>query len=161
MSRRRRNRHRGRRRNPSVREFTSEIPTALYAIAGGMGTRIIPEAVLPEQNKGITGYLLNAGTAVALAMIGGKFLPNPAAAAKGLFLGGVVMTVARVFEEQFGKKLVEFSASLGLGNDPSYSLSGYSPVDYVLPTSSVIPGGSRVIPAANGNGVAMSPALLA
>ena len=150
-------RHTRRRRNPlalalPVREL---MPTALYAIGGGVAARAIPQLVLKDKNTGIFGYGANALTTVVLSMLLGKFVGKNASV--GALLGGTVMTVGRIIAEQFGKSVVEFQSLLGAG-DPSFDLRGlglYQPNYFAVPTISR--GGLQVtsppmaaLPAAHG-----------
>lgn len=116
-----------------------------YAIAGGIATRSLPQALLPNQNTGIMGYGLNILTAAVGSAAITKFTKN--ARAGGMFLlGGIVMTVGRVIDDRFGAQLVSFAAinpggSPFLQGDSTYDmkvhrrLSGvYRDANFPLPT---------------------------
>ncbi len=109
-----RNRHHRRRRNPSsigasLGNLKGLMVDSAYAIAGGIATRSLPQAVLPNQNSGIMGYGLNILTAAVGSAAITKFTKN--ARAGGMFLlGGIVMTVGRVIDDYFGAQLVSFAA---------------------------------------------------
>lgn len=129
MARRRRHRRSGGRRNPFGLDV-SVVKDAGWAIVGGVGTRSLPEMVLPAQNSGWAGYGLNLASAVALSMLGGRFFGPQAG--KAVLLGGVVGTGLRIFSEQFGKNLGEFAS---LAGDPGFNLSGYGDAQFPLPWS--------------------------
>lgn len=143
-------RHR-RRRNPAgLGDLKQLTISASAAIAGGIATRAIPEAIVPAQNKGFLGYALNVGTAIIVGMAAGKFFgPSVGDAAT---LGGIVMTAGRVIQDQFDYKAVEFGslpAGLlpSLSGDRAYRLAGdYVPANFPLPQSS-LPGGRLALPA--------------
>lgn len=144
MSRRRsRGRRGGRRRNPFGID-ASVTKLAGWAIAGGIAARSAPEMLLPSQNSGFTGYALNLGATVLAAMAAGKFFGPEAA--KGVTIGGIALTAGRVVEEQFGRKLVEFSSIGTLSGDPGYALGDYGPASFPLPNR----GGALVAAAPGG-----------
>ena len=145
-----RNRHHRRRRNPSsigasLGNLKGLMLDSAYAIAGGIATRSLPQALLPNQNTGIMGYGLNILTAAVGSAAITKFTKN--ARAGGMFLlGGIVMTVGRVIDDRFGAQLVSFAAinpggSPFLQGDSTYDmkvhrrLSGvYRDANFPLPT---------------------------
>lgn len=116
------------------------VPTALWAIAGGVATRAIPQLLLKDGNTGIMGYGANALTAVALSFAAERFAgPN---AGKGVLIGGAVMLGGRLISDFFGKSLVSFgdvfgttgTAGMGAHGDPSFDLGLYTPNEFVVPT---------------------------
>lgn len=116
------------------------IPTALWAIAGGVATRAIPQLLLKDSNTGIFGYGANALTAVALSWAAERFVsPN---AGKGVLIGGAVMLGGRLISDFFGKSLVSFgdvfgttgTSGLGAAGDPGFDLGIYTPGEFVVPT---------------------------
>lgn len=125
-----RNRHHRRRRNPSsigasLGNLKGLLMDSAYAIAGGIATRSVPQAVLPNQNTGLMGYGLNILTAAVGSAAITKFTKN--ARAGGMFLlGGIVMTVGRAIDDYFGAQLVSFAA-INPGGSPM--LSGDSTYD--------------------------------
>lgn len=143
--------HRRRRHNPFGVTRSSVLPVVGGAIVGGVGSRAIPEMVLRDSNTGIFGYAANALTALGIAWIAERWVsPN---VAQGALIGGLTMTAGRIIEDNFGKKLVEFSANLS--GDPGYALGGYAPLNFVLPSG--MGQGSRIAlpaptPIAAGNG---------
>src|SRR5580704_10922072 len=73
----RRRANRRRRSNPSLRELTSGSMISMVGGAGigFFGARMIPQNLpfLSTYNSGITGYLLNAGSGLAISWLLGKF----------------------------------------------------------------------------------------
>lgn len=130
---RRRRRSRGRRRNPGMalaipaREL---VPTALYAIGGGVVTRSVPQMLLKEKNEGPMGYAANAATALAVSWLAERFIG--ANAGKGALIGGAVALGGRLVEDFFGKKFVEFG-QFGIGADPGYDLGAIDSASFPLP----------------------------
>lgn len=131
---------RRRRSNPLALGGRELIPTALWAIAGGVATRAIPQLLLKDSNTGIFGYGANALTAVALSYAAERFV-SPAAG-KGVLIGGAVMLGGRLISDFFGKSLVSFgdvfgttgTAGMGAHGDPSFDLGLYTPNEFVVPT---------------------------
>jgi hypothetical protein len=130
-----------RRRNQGLAVAARElVPTALWAIAGGVATRAIPQLLLKDSNTGIMGYGANALTAVALSWAAERFAG--ANAAKGILIGGAVMLGGRLVSDFFGKTLVSFgdvfgttgTSGLGAAGDPSFDLGVYTPGEFVVPT---------------------------
>ncbi len=131
---------RRRRRNPLSLGGRELIPTALWAIAGGVATRAIPQLLLKDSNTGIFGYGANALAAVSLSWLAERFVsPN---AGKGVLIGGAVMLGGRLIADFFGKSLVSFgdvfgttgTAGMGAHGDPSFDLGLYTPGEFVVPT---------------------------
>lgn len=119
------------RRNPFGLD-SSVVKTAAWAVAGGVGTRSLPEMILPAQNTGFTGYALNVAAAVVLSMLGNRFIGGEAG--KGILIGGIAGTGMRIVEEQFGRRLGEFSSISSLAGDPRYSFMGaYDAASFPLP----------------------------
>src|ERR1700758_3430695 len=133
--------HRRRRRNPLALGGRDLVPTALWAIAGGVATRALPQLFLKDSNTGIMGYGANALTAVALSFAAEKFISRNAAV--GVLVGGAVMVGGRLISDFFGKTLVSFgdvfgtTGTSGMGahaGDPSFDLGLYTPGEFVVPT---------------------------
>jgi hypothetical protein len=131
---------RRRRHNPLGFTTREVFSTALWAIAGGVGTRAIPQLFLKDSNTGFMGYIANGVTAGALGWIGDRWI-SPTAG-KGIFLGGMVMLGGRIIADLFGKTLVSFgdvfgttgTSGLGAHGDPSFDLGLYTPNEFVVPT---------------------------
>src|SRR5882672_210834 len=135
--------HRRRRSsNPLALGGRELVPTALWAIAGGVATRAIPQLLLKDSNTGIFGYGANALTAVALSWAAERFVGRNAAV--GVLVGGAVMLGGRLIADFFGKSLVSFgdvfgttgTAGMGAHGDPSFDLGLYTPNEFVVPTTS-------------------------
>lgn len=144
---RRRRRHsyamnprRRRRHNPLGLTGQQIMATSLWAIAGGVATRALPQIFLKEGNTGIMGYGANALTAGILAWAADRFISRNAG--QGVLLGGMVMLGGRVISDLFGKTLVSFgdvfgttgTSGLGAHGDPSFDLGIYVPNEFVVPT---------------------------
>lgn len=140
-------RRRGRRRsNPVIGDLKGLLIRGGYAIAGGIATRSIPQAILRDSNTGIIGYAANLLTAA----VGGKILTmvTKSKDAGDMFLvGGIVMVAGRAVEEYFGRKVVEFAQIgiplPGLSADPSYDMrlmGDYINQNFPLPYSSLVSG---------------------
>lgn len=133
-----------RRRNPfGVSNVSGLVKDVLYAGAGAVGTRLIPNLLLKDSNTGIMGYAANAATAVALGFIAEK-IGGPAAQ-QNVLIGGGVAIVARVFEDYLGSSLSAYTVPqglLGVGayGDSAYDLKGmggvYTPSYFSVPTIS-------------------------
>ncbi len=142
------NRHRRRRRNPLA--VPGLVKSALYAIGGGIGTRVIPQMVLKEQNIGLTGYLANAVTTLGLSAAASRFISKDAGQA--VVLGGAVMITGRIVEDFVGQRLVEFGAipgfaGMGRYGDMSYDLSGeFINQGFPVPISSLGPASKAALP---------------
>ena len=118
------------------------IQKALWAIPGGVAARALPELVLPAQNSGWSGYLLNLGTAIVASMAARRFIGQQAG--DGVLIGGIAMTAGRIVADQFGKEYITFAS---LSGDPAYNLGGmgaYAPAEFVLPTQT-----QRLLPGTN------------
>ena len=108
------------------------FPVAAWGIAGGIGTRALPELLAPSYNTGFSGYGLNAAVAFGGSMALGRFVGRNAAV--GWLIGGVTMMAGRMVSDMFGKTLVSYGDVPGLSGDPAFSFAGYDPYNFVLPT---------------------------
>ena len=112
-SRRRHNpthfRRRRRAHNPLPLPY-NEIPMAVGgAIAGGVASSWVPNAILGAKDAGWLGYIGNALVAVGGSML----LQRWRSLSLGWLLGGLTMTGGRIFDDLFGKQVVSFSMPLG------------------------------------------------
>lgn len=131
---------RRRHHNPMALAGRELVPTALWAIAGGVATRAIPQLLLKDSNTGIFGYGANAITAFVLSWAGERFVSRNAGV--GLLVGGAVMLGGRMISDFFGKTLVSFgdvfgttgTSGMGAHGDPSFDLGVYTPGEFVVPT---------------------------
>lgn len=134
------NPRRRRRHNPLGLTGQQIMATSLWAIAGGVATRALPQIFLKDGNTGIMGYGANALTAGILAWAADRFISRNAG--QGVLLGGMVMLGGRVISDLFGKTLVSFgdvfgttgTSGLGAHGDPSFDLGLYVPNEFVVPT---------------------------
>ena len=101
-------RHYARRRNPGVGGLVTK---AAYTIAGAIGTRLIPN-LLPSYNTGVMGYALNAGSAFAFSLVGGKIFGKEAGSY--IALGGAVAIVLRILQDF--TPLGQYAALSGMGD---------------------------------------------
>lgn len=96
------NRHHYRRHRNPLMPDKGTIVLAAWGVAGGVGAQAIPAVVLPSQNTGFIGYLLNFGSAIALK-IAGDFVSREAG--DGMLIGGLVATGLRIVKDQLGSKI--------------------------------------------------------
>lgn len=94
-----------------------ELTLAATGVAGGVGALALPAIVLPSQNTGAIGYVLNAVTAVALKFVGDMVSKN---VGTGLLVGGLVGTGLRIVKD----------------NIPSIPMGAYWPSYFAVPTVS-------------------------
>jgi hypothetical protein len=95
--------HRRRRHNPmgfNVRSIGTQL---LWGTAGGVAALTVPGLVASSYNSGWTGYLLNGATAWAGSLLVGK-MAGPQAG-QDFFVGGLVATGLRIFNNFFGSTL--------------------------------------------------------
>jgi hypothetical protein len=116
----RRHRSRGRRRNPSLRSFTSG--SMLAKVGGGavgfLAARMIPQNLLPQYNTGWTGYALNAGAGAAASWLLGRVWSRDAEI--GGYIGTGVAVLARVLVEKFN-----IGGGGGVSGDLDFDLGYY------------------------------------
>lgn len=124
---RRRVRHYGRRRrgNPSLGGIGLNLKSAAWVIAGGVGTRMLTQAIFgavgkSSANTGMVGYIANGIVATLLGPLSRRFVGAPAA--KAITLGGFVGIAFRLLQDftPWGKQL---------------SFSGMGDVGIYLPTT--------------------------
>ena len=127
------------RHNPMGTGWGTQITSALYIIAGAVGSKLGAQAVLGTKNTGFLGYGANLATGGVLAWIAKGVLKN-AQAAREVFAGSVVQVVLRLIADYtpFG----QYTSQLGMGD---YLASNWvTPQRYVdaLHSAQVqIPGG--------------------
>ncbi len=108
----------------NVRDVGSQL---LWGTAGGVAALSIPGLVASAYNTGWTGYLLNAATAWAGQMLVGK-MAGPKAG-QDFFVGGLVATGLRIFNNFFGSSFPVGLSGLGF----------YIPNSFPLPTTGAGP----------------------
>lgn len=118
--RRHRSHSRGRRRNPSLRSFTSG--GMLAKVGGGavgfLAARMIPQNLLPQYNTGFTGYALNAVSGVAASWLLGKVWNRDAEV--GGYIGTGVAVLSRVLVDKFN-----IGGGGGMSGDLDFDLGYY------------------------------------
>jgi hypothetical protein len=119
----RHHKHHYRRRNP-LGVGTGEVMSILTITGGGVVARALPAMVLPAQNTGWMGYLLNAGTAFLMKLL------IPGNLGHELFIGGGVGMVMRIVSDNLGAKIQ------GLSGDPAFTLGAYWQSYFAVPTNS-------------------------
>ena len=110
------------RKNPFGFSTPLFLETTGWAIVGGLLTRIVPQAALPNQNSGIMGYGLNGLIAAGAAWLAGMYKKE---AGLGVALGGAMMITARIVSDYFGKTLVTFGT---LSTDTTGTQATVTPV---------------------------------
>ncbi|MGH8567487.1 MAG: PLxRFG domain-containing protein, partial [Gammaproteobacteria bacterium] len=80
---------------------------AAAAIVGGMLTRSLPQIILRDSNRGLVGYLANGASAFIISAASERVVKGSGGPA---LIGGMVMTVGRIAEDIFSRKLVEFGS---------------------------------------------------
>ena len=105
--------YRHHRRNPMGAGWGAQITSALYIIAGAVGSRLATNAVLGTNNTGFLGYGANLAAGGILAWIAAGVLKN-AQAAREVFSGAVVGVVLRLIADYtpFG----QYTSQLGMGD---------------------------------------------
>lgn len=107
-------RPRHRRRNaPSMGDLTGLVTSAVFTIAGAVGTKYITQMVLTTSNTGVMGYFGNLVSAFLLSWGVKAFMKNDRAAA-AVLSGGIVQVVLRLIADYtpFG----QYTANLGMGD---------------------------------------------
>jgi hypothetical protein len=90
---------------------------SLWAIAGMLGARAIPEALLGASNTGLMGYGANVLTAIVGGPLVGKVFKNRRAGV-AFTVGGILSIVARAISEYtpFGAQIKQAFALQGVGD---------------------------------------------
>jgi hypothetical protein len=101
------------RRNPSIGDVTGLVTSAVFTVAGAVGTQQVTQLVLQSNNTGIMGYLGNLVTAFVLSWGTRAFMKNDRAAA-AVLAGGFVQIVLRLIADYtpFGS----YTSTLGMGD---------------------------------------------
>jgi hypothetical protein len=111
----RKNTHHRRRthRNPSMGDITGLVTTAVFTVAGAVGTQQLTQVVLQANNTGVMGYFGNLVAAFLLSWGVKAFMKNDRAAA-AVLSGGFVEIVLRLIADYtpFG----QFTSNLGMGD---------------------------------------------
>jgi hypothetical protein len=109
--------HHYRRRHNPLLPSKDDLTLAAAGIVGGVGALALPAMLLPANNTGIVGYLMNAAAAIALKFAGDMVGPKTGS---GMLVGGLVGTGIRIVRD----------------NLPSIPLGAYWPSYFAVPTVS-------------------------
>ncbi len=106
-------RRRSTRRNPGMGDITGLATSAVFTIAGAVGTKYLTQMVLTTSNTGVMGYLGNLVSAFLLSWGVKAFMKNDRAAG-AVLSGGIVQVVLRLIADYtpFG----QYTANLGMGD---------------------------------------------
>jgi len=117
--------HYHRRRNPS----NGVIPLVGGIVAGGLGSRIIPQALLGANNTGIMGYLANGVTAIGGGLLIKAVWKSPMGQSAGMgFIGGGLAALAiRVYQD--------YTSGAGQTGSSDGTMGLYIGSNFVIPTS--------------------------
>jgi hypothetical protein len=146
--------HRRRRNNPNIiGTVKGAVMNGIYAIAGGVMTRSLPQAVLGDKNTGIMGYAAN----FIAAFGGGALIGRVAGPQAGAMwaIGGSVMIVGRAFEDFVGRQFVSFQnvdlpipQLMGrLGSDRAFNFRRRRMAGDFVPLNTPVPYNSLPLPA--------------
>ena len=123
------NRHHRRRthRNPSMGDLTGLVTSAVFTVAGAVGSKYLTQMVLTTSNTGIMGYLGNLVSAFLLSWGVKAFMKNDKAAG-AVLAGGMVQVVLRLINDYtpFG----QYTSQLGMGD---YGIGNYMPQNFLTP----------------------------
>lgn len=121
---------RGTKRNPSMGDLTGLATSAVFTIAGAVGTKYLTQMVLTSSNTGVMGYLGNLVSAFLLSWGVKAFMKNDRAAA-AVLSGGIVQVVLRLINDYtpFGA----YTANLGMGDYSASGIGNYMPQNFVTP----------------------------
>lgn len=99
--------------NPSMGDLTGLVSSAVFTIAGAVGSKYLTQFALQANNTGVMGYVGNLVAAFALSYGVKAFMKNDKAAASVL-AGGIVQVVLRLITDYtpFG----QYTANLGMGD---------------------------------------------
>lgn len=100
-----------RRRNPGA--IGSSVSTAMFIIAGAVGSKVGAQLVLGTKNTGTLGYIGNAGAGAALFFLFDRIFKNRAAAV-GILYGTLVQIILRVLNDF--TPLGQYFANIGMGD---------------------------------------------
>lgn len=118
------------RRNPGLGDLTGLAQTALFTVAGAVGTKYLTQAVLQSSNTGAMGYFGNAVAAFALSWGINMFTKNKAMA-HAVLAGGFVQIVLRLITDYtpFG----QYTANIGMGDWQCAGMGVYTKQNAPLP----------------------------
>ncbi len=114
-------------RNPSMGDLTGLVTSAVFTVAGAVGSKYLTQMVLTTSNTGIMGYLGNLVSAFLLSWGVKAFMKNDKAAG-AVLAGGMVQVVLRLINDYtpFG----QYTSQLGMGD---YGIGNYMPQNFLTP----------------------------
>jgi hypothetical protein len=111
-----------RRRNPGMGGSFGGPKTWLFGgigvIVGSLGSRALPQAVMPSSNTGPMGYFLNAAATGFLAVISHMVFKGNAALTGGIVAGGSGSLISRIIGDYslLGSYSAQVAGAAGLGD---------------------------------------------
>lgn len=118
------------RRNPSVGDLGGLVSSAVFVIAGAVGSKYATQMALGTSNTGVMGYFGNLVSAFILSWGVKSFMHNEKAAA-AVLSGGIVQVVLRLINDYtpFG----QYTANIGMGDTSCAGMNAYMPQNFVTP----------------------------
>ncbi len=110
--------------------LTGLVTSAVYTIAGAVGSKYLTQMVLTTSNTGIMGYVGNIVAAFALGFAA-KMVPPLRNAAPAIIAGGFVQLVLRLINDYtpYGS----YVSQLGMGDASCAGLGVYQPQNFLTP----------------------------
>ena len=120
-------RHHSRRHNPGSFGSPSDwLYGGVGVLAGVIGTRALPQAVLSSSNTGVLGYLANAASTALLAFAAHLAAPRNNVLKASVIAGGAASIISRVIQDY--TLLGSYSSSVGMGD---YLVSNFLTPQYL------------------------------
>lgn len=135
-------------RNPSMGDLTGLATTAVFTIAGAVGTKYVTQMILTTSNTGVMGYFGNLVAAFVLSYGVKMFMKNDRAAA-AVLSGGIVQLVLRLINDYtpYGS----YVSNLGMGDYTA--LGNYTSQNFLTPQRLVNGLQSAQLQTYNGTGM--------
>lgn len=119
-------------RNPSVGDLGGLVSSAVFVIAGAVGSKYATQMALGASNNGVMGYFGNLVAAFILSWGVKSFMKNEKAAA-AVLSGGIVQVVLRLINDYtpFG----QYTANIGMGDTgcAGMGMGAYMPQNFLTP----------------------------
>jgi hypothetical protein len=133
-------------RNPSMGDLTGLVTSAVFTVAGAVGSKYITQMVLTTSNTGIMGYLGNIVSAFLLSWGVKAFMKNDRAAG-AVLAGGFVQVVLRLIADYtpFG----QYTSNLGMGDYLAQSFLVPQRIAYSPHSAQLIPAGQMGLSGCN------------
>jgi len=124
------NKRRASRKNPSVGDLGGLVSSAVFVIAGAVGSKYATQMVLGTSNTSFMGYFGNLVSAFVLSWGVKSFMKNEKAAA-AVLSGGIVQVVLRLINDYtpFGS----YVANIGMGDTGCAGMNAYMPQNFLAP----------------------------